>query len=316
MWNVTCFRRVSHLGAILLMGLLCGAFFASNNAQAADFTQLYTRGKLLYKQKLYVDAIKELRKAISLTARGKTHFGAHYYLARAYFWRPDIQQAMATLDKASALVKNNVQKAALKKTVRQIRALYGKVTFVPEVDPDEVGRLQLSLKPKAAFSHKHKKRYYRILIKRLDKQGGLPPSGTIYLPKGEYELGLKRNQCLQYGLFVGDNPASTVDIGSADVSINVKAKQSCKCPSNQIIIKDPKNKKRLTCSCPPGTVWDAKGNECKQAKAPVIWPWILLGVGGGVGVAVAVVTAVVIANEEPTDNRILDGKIFSKSAAP
>lgn len=299
---LSSYGRFSSCVAFLLATLLLSPL-----AEAGSFTQFYLRGKLLYKQRLYVDAIKELNKAIK-TTRGSQSFGAHYYLARAYFWRPNIQKAMETIAKAKELSKNKTQRAAYTKTVQQIRALYGKVTIVPEVDPDEVGRLLFSLKPKAAFSHKHKKRYYRILMKRIKKQGGIRPSTTLYLPKGEYEMGLRRDQCLQYGLFSEEKVARSLEVGDSDISINLKAQKSCQCPSNQIVIKNPKNPKKLTCSCAPGSVWDKKKNQCKKAKAPNMLPWILgFGIGGAALIGGAIGVVVAITTAEPTDNFLVTG---------
>ena len=59
-----------------------------------DFLQKYERGKIMLRRKLYFDAIKEFHVAVTQTEKGRRHFGVHYYLARAYYWLPDIQKAM------------------------------------------------------------------------------------------------------------------------------------------------------------------------------------------------------------------------------
>jgi tetratricopeptide (TPR) repeat protein len=297
-----------------LMTLFTTTFVPSQVFAQSNFRPLYLRAKLLYKQRLYVDAIKEFNKVINTTAKGKTHFGSHYYLARAYFWKPDIQKAMATLETAKGLINGNkIKQAAYQKALTQIRSLYGKLSLTPEVDPDEVGRLQVVLTPTSTFSHKHKARYYRILKKRLSKSSGMTPNAVIYLPKGEYTIKLKFNQCLQYGLFLNDKLPASVEIGSSDVSLAVKAKASCKCPGNQIVVADPKNPKKRKCSCAAGTAWVKDKGQCEAIDPPVLWPWIVGGAVIGAG-AIATAIAVPIAlNARPTRDFRGTGTLFTES---
>ena len=61
---------------------------SSTSAHAVDFQLTYRQGKLFLKQKLFFDAVKAFHQVITQTARGKRHFGAHFYLAQAYSGLP------------------------------------------------------------------------------------------------------------------------------------------------------------------------------------------------------------------------------------
>ena len=278
---------------VFVLGAL--VFMYSTNALAVDFVQKYARGKLLLKRKFYFDAIKELSIAVNKTARGKRHFGAHYYLAKAYYWLPDILKAAKMLEKAKALVKNNTQKNAYKQMLRQIGSLYGKLKIEPEVDPEEVGKLKIELKPKSEFSNSHKKRYYRLFDKRLKRQGGLLLNGRpMYLPKGEYTLRVVLPQCLKLKFSIGGKATTDLEIGAGGATAALQEGRSCQCPGGQKEYKD--NNKQPYCACAPGSAWDKKERRCKIAKGFDPTPLIIAGGAGVVVIAGATVAAVLLTN--------------------
>lgn len=270
--------------------------FSSQAIARVDFVQKYERGKIMLRRKFYFDAIKELHAAVHKTARGANHFGAHYYLAKAYYWLPDIQKAMKMLIKAKALAKNKTQKRAQNKLVRQIKALYGSLKFVPEVDPEEVGKLKFKIVPKSQFSHKHKQRYFKLFSKRLKSQGGvLLNNRLIYVPKGDYNVEIEKPQCLKYGLTEGDKIMREIAVDDAPVSITVKEKRSCGCSGGQKIYKE---RDRYYCACPSGMGWDKKKERCNIVGKVNPWPWILGGVGV-VAVGATVTILAVVLSAEP-----------------
>ena len=276
--------------------ILLGGFFISGDVSAQggdfEFRQHYEAGRMMLRRKFYRRAVKEFSAAVK-TAKGKRHFGAHYYLAVAYFWLPDIEKALKILEEAKGLVKKPAQHKAYTKLLNKINSLYGQLVIVPQVDPDAVGRLLLRLKPKVPFSNRHKRRYYKVFMARLKKMGGLRVTGEpIYLPRGEYEIGLKMNQCLVYGLFDDERVASSISIGSSPVTLNLKAQKSCNCPSNQKIYRDGK---KVYCACPKGMGWNKEKRRCEIAKQMTALPWVLAGAGVAVvgGVAAIIIYEVV-----------------------
>lgn len=274
---------MSRIYGLLLLGIVWVG--AASQAAAQDFVQSYERGKLMLQQKLYFDAVKELHKAVYNTEQGKSHFGAHYFLAKAYYWLPDIQKAMKALDEAKPLAKNERQQEAHKKLVAQIQGLYGSFKLIPEVDPEELGKVQLKITPKTPFSHAHKRRYYEIFDKRLQQQGGFSPNvGAIYLPKGEYEIEILRDQCLKYGVVRSGEIAREMAIAEQPVELAVQEKASCQCLGGQ---KLQKEKNKLFCACPAGSAWNKNLQRCEVTKPPLVWPWIVAGSGvAAVGIAV------------------------------
>jgi tetratricopeptide (TPR) repeat protein len=260
------------------------------SAQSVDFQEKYTQGRLFFRQKLYFDAVKALHQAVTQTQQGKKHFGAHYYLAHAYYWVPDIQKAMEMLEKAKPLIRTAQHREVYNRLLQSIKSLYSQIVFVPEVDPDEVGKVQIVLTPKVAFSHKHRERYFKLFSDRLKKEGGLRlDNKPIFLPKGDYEISIERDQCLKLGLFLGENIARDITIGDEALSLNVRAQQSCNCPSNQKIFTEGK---RLYCACPQGTGWNKDKNICEVVKQVNPWPWIITGISVvAVGGTVAIIYA-------------------------
>lgn len=268
-------------------------------AQELDFRQRYERGKLLLQRKMYADAINELKKA-SYTTQGRSFFGVYYYLAYAYYWLPDIRQANLALQSAKRYASRATHREALKKMYTRIQRLYSKVTIVPEVDPDEVGRLRLKLKPKIVFGSQHKQRYLRILNKRLKANGVVPNNRPFYVPKGDYEIVIAEPQCLRYTLIVGGQNASDVSIGDGITQFTLKAGQSCTCTGGQ---KQYGQGRKMYCACPPGTGWNKDKQRCEVGVNPV--PWIAAGVGILVAGAAAVVIGLVVAQNDGTDYRLL-----------
>ncbi|MCK6511438.1 tetratricopeptide repeat protein [Myxococcota bacterium] len=287
-----------HRGWVLgLMGVLLW----SGHAQAEpDFVRFYERGKLRMQQRLFFDAIKDLTVAIR-TEKGQQHFAAHYHLANAYYWLPDIQKAAQMIERARGLVKNERQKSALDGLARKLKDYYGVFKISPEVDPEEVGKLQLIIKPKSPFSNAHKRRYFDLFTKRTQRQGGfLLDNKEIYLPKGEYEIGIQKNQCLKYGLFEGDKVVSEGTIAEAPMQLTLKEKPSCKCTGGQELYKE---KKQMYCACKVGSAWDEKAQICKLVRANNV-PWIIGGTVIGLVVVGGIVTAVVLATSSNGPNYV------------
>jgi hypothetical protein len=284
------------------MLLVCVCLLAlswSSKSEAADYVQLYNLGKFQLQNKRYFDAIKTFYRVTTQTARGKRSFGAHYYLAQAYYWFPDIQKAMATLAKAKTLIKRKAHKRAYNKLMSQIKALYSSLKIEPEVDPDEVGKLRIKIKAKSVFSHKHKRRYFRLLQKKLKKQGGILITKPLYLPKGDYDISIARPQCLKLALTQDDKVTRDVSISGASVSVTLKGKASCQCIGGQKLTKDGS---KLFCACPAGTGWNKKKKRCEVVKQTPVAAII----GGSVGAAVVVggvIAAVVILNSGEFNQR-------------
>ena len=202
----------------------------------------------------------------------------------------NISGALEMLEKAKERMKRPKHKEAYKRFATKILALYGKLNFSPEVDPDEVGRIKLKLAPKTAFSNKDKANFFKSVMAKIKRQGGLKlDSKPIYLPKGEYTISIERNQCLTVGFFSGEKVATEVTIGDSEVSLSVKAKRSCNCPGNQKIKKEGK---KIYCACAEGTGWNKEKEICEVVKQTPTWPWIVAAVGAvaiGGGIAIAVV---------------------------
>ncbi len=290
------FHRIGQLllGCVLVTSVwVAGAWVTGpTSAEAADYRQIYAQGRLYFRQRLYHDAKKAFLRAIKQTARGKRSFSAHYYLARCYYKTGSISLAIRMLEKAKERIKRGAHKSAYKRFAGKILALYGKLTIAPEVDPDEVGRIKLKLAPKTAFSNKDKANFFKSVMAKIKRQGGLKlDNKPIYLPKGEYEISIERDQCLLLGFFQGEAVAKEFTIGDSAASLSVKAKRSCSCPSNQTVLKEGK---RLYCACAKGTGWNKSKNQCEIVKQVNAWPWIITGIGvvvvGGTIATVAAVT--------------------------
>ena len=279
--------------------LCCVTILSPLQAQAVDFSQKYGRGKLFLRKGLYIDAIRELYQAVAKTSRGQNHFGAHYYLAIAYYRIGDITRAMRALTKGKKLTKKKSHVQRADQLIAQIKVLFGKLRIIPEVDPEEVGPLKIKIRTKTPFSHAQKRRTYRILSSRWQKKGILADGKPFYLPKGEYYVEIALPQCLVYGLTLGPAIMRSVSISGTDYSVALKKKASCECPGGQ----KPKklNNGKLTCECPSGTVWSQKRQRCEIPKtaggggvSPVLIGAIVGGVvvvGGGVAAGLLLYTS-------------------------
>ncbi len=255
-----------------------------------DFVRFYERGKLRLQQKMFFDAVKDLRVATS-TGRGRKSFAAHYHLARAFYWLPDIQQAMQIVSKAEKLAKNPSQRDAIEALKRKIKDYYGVFQISSEVDPEEVGKLQLVIKPKSPFSNAHKRRYFEIFLKRTQRQGGLLLNNkAIFLPKGEYEINIQQNQCLKYGFARQKEILRDITIEEQPTQLALVEKPSCVCTGGQKLFRE---KNRVYCACKAGSAWNPQKARCEIARAANPLPWIFLG--AGVLLAGGVVTGIVIA---------------------
>ncbi len=285
----------------VVMGLL---FAHLQPAQAEiDFLQKYERGKILLRRGLYLDAMRELFLAARKTQKGHRHFGAHYYLAVAYYRIGDITRAIKTLNEASKLIKNRRQRQVYNSQMAQIKALFGKLHIVLEVDPEEVGRLKIKIITKTPFSHAQKRRTYRILSKRWLKKGISLSNTTYYLPKGDYSITVAVPQCLQLAFTIGATVMKDITINDQETTLALRAQKSCDCPGGQVAKKIGK---KLTCICPKKTVWSTKRQMCILTKMvdtrPWLarnWPW-LLGVGVGV-VAAGAATLIAISIAQNAD---------------
>lgn len=273
------------LACLLLMPLL--GFGA---AWADDERQLYEQGKLYFKQKLYHDAKKAFLQ-VTKTSQGQQSFSAHYYLARSMYQTGDIAGTITTLQKAKELMKTKEHRDAYQRFGSKILALYGKLIFVPEVDPDEVGRVRIVLSPKATMSNPEQRNFFNSVMAQIKRQGGLKLSSQpIFLPKGDYEISIERDQCLKIGFFEGEKVATDITIGDTDVTLNVKPKRSCNCPSNQKIVQEGK---KLYCACAPGTGWNKDKKICEVVGRVNPWPWVITGIGVVVvGGTIATIVAV------------------------
>ena len=263
-------------------------------AAAVDFESHYAKGRVLLRRKLYFDAVRELRLAVYKTKRGKRHFGAHYFLALAYFKLPHIEAALQVINDAQKLARSKRKKKFLERVLSQIKQLYGRMAIVPEVDPEELGgKLMVSLKPKIPFNRRHKARYFAIMTKLMQRRGGLAlgEGKWVWLPKGDYLISVARPRCLVYSLQdpSGKKPVGEISIGDTDLKLALRAASSCQCGGGQQVKKEGK---KVYCACPLGTAWS---KESKRCIVPVVtkgtwmgrnWPWVTVAavalVGGGV----------------------------------
>lgn len=273
-------------------------------AQGLSFERSYQRGKLFLKKKLYADAVVELEKAVFQTGKGKKHFAAHYYLARAYYRVGQTAKALKMLKKSKPLIKNSDQKEPYELMLSQINTLFGKVQVVPEVDPDEVGLLKMVIRPKMPFSHPQKQRSFSIISKRWSEVG-IPLNGkAVYLPKGEYTVRIGTPQCLSYGFVKSEALVQEISVDKKIVSLALQSKTSCKCEGGQIVKQESTKK---VCACPTGSVWSKDEARCvipggaKEQSTWIgqNWPWVTaIGVGA---VAAGIIVPVVLINRQNQD---------------
>lgn len=318
---VSTLRRLVGLSAVTCF-VLCAV---ATSAWAVDFGQNYARGKLFVKQKFYGDAAKALEQAVMMTARGKTHFGAHYYLAKALWLMGDVARAKEIIKRAERIMRRNERVWAVSKIQRRRRLIrtmkqkinrtFGALSLIPEVDPSAVGRLRVLLYPTETFTNAFKKRVMKYIDLQLRKKGLVLTGKPIYVPKGSYQIRIAEPQCLQYGLTIGSTVMKEVLIGERPTSLAVKAVSSCRCSQGKVLSRQGK---RLSCVCPKGSVWNANLRKCVRPKVvdnrPWIaknWPWIT--VAGVAVVAAGVVIPVVLIESQNRDREIvLQGSLFTK----
>lgn len=301
-----------------LLGILLACLVAPLQGHAqVDFAQKYARGKFLLQQKRFLDAKRELYVVVTQTARGKNHFGAHYYLALSYYRLGMIGPCLALLKRAEGLARRPVQKRTRTRLLQQINTLFGRIKIVPEVDPAEVGPLKMRLKATTVFSHPQKRRTFRILNKRW-KENGInltnTANQTLYLPKGEYgSFSIVLPLCLQYALLRNGRKIRSLTVGNATITLALKGQQSCNCPGGQKMVMVGI---RRVCRCPDGSVWSRKSNRCEIPKsAPTKswigsnWPWITaLGVGA---VAAGVIVPLTLLQADPNVKvKVTNPKVF------
>lgn len=265
--------------------------------RSIDFQQVYERGKVKLRQKFYADAIKDFKLALQ-TNQGNRHFGVHYYLAKAYFWFPDIPKALRFLRLAKRFARRKRQQQACSLLKKKIGELYGRFKLQLEVDPDEAGRLKLGLRAKSVFSHKHKRRYLKIITRRLRQEGLRLDGNPLYLPRGEYQLRILQPQCLRYALMLGSRQVRELSVGKGVVQWKLNKGRSCSCQGGQKLVKKGE---QFACVCPSGTGWNTQNQRCEIGSNP--WPWILAGVG--IVVAGTLTAVLVLAQPDGTDYRLL-----------
>lgn len=219
----------------------------------------YRRGKFYLKKKVYAEAIRELGQ-VRGTPEGRRHFGVNYLLAKAYYWKPDIQKAAYYLSKSKSLIKNNNQKMDWAKLFMAVKKEYGKLQIIPYVDPDEVGPLRLQIKSLQSFSNWRKKRYLQARLKTIAKRNGIElNSKPIYLPKGRYQLKLQRPQCFNFALVQGTKRQEKIQISNSPTRLLLKKQPSCRCQGGQKLYRDGN---RQYCACPPGSAWNRVKSKC------------------------------------------------------
>jgi hypothetical protein len=290
----------------LIAGIMLACLMAPLLSYAqVDFAQKYTRGKFLLQQKRFLDAQRELYVVVTRTTRGKRHFGAHYYLALAYYRLGMIRESITMLARAKGLIKRPVQKRSRERLLKQINALFGRIKIVPEVDPAEVGPLKLNVTTSTVFSHPQKKRTFRILSKRWKTKGinlTKTANQTVYLPKGEYgAFSIVLPLCLQYALLRNGGKIKSLTLGNTPITLTLKSQRSCSCPGGQKMVTVGI---RRVCRCPEGSVWSQKSNRCEIPKAAPQkswigsnWPWVTaLGVGA---VAAGIIVPLTLMQADP-----------------
>jgi hypothetical protein len=257
--------KIYHIATLLYFSTILLALSIFGNLAFAekeiDFVQTYKQARLYLQQKLYPDAINALTDAMTKTKQGKTHFGTHYYLAMAYFWLPEIEKTMEFLQQAEKLAKTPAHRQAVKQLKTQISSLYGILQLIPEIDPDEIGKLNIQLQPKAAFQNQHKQLYFSVLSHKLQQRGGIQLDGnSLFLPKGDYQISIARDQCLQLSLMLDKKHVQEITISEQPLSLQVKARRSCDCLGNQQIYGEGRD---IYCSCPVGMGWNNQNKRCE-----------------------------------------------------
>lgn len=310
---------IGAIGCVLSIALFPNAL----HAQEIDFNQQYEYGKVLLQRKLFAEAQKELFEAITKTARGRQHFGAHYYLAFALLRMGEIIRAVSIIERAKNLAQQQVRNKIimqrrlklLSKLEREISESFGVLRIIPEIATQDLERLRLNLTPQQSFTQDAQQRVFRQIAHQLAKQGIALKGQPIYLPKGQYQISIAEPQCLRYGLTIGGTVMRAIDITSRAASLALQAKPSCNCEGGRVLSGSGKN---VHCACPRGREWDPTHSRCIVVKVvdqrPWIaknWPW--LTAIGVTAIAAGVIIPVAL-NEAQNREReiVLQGKLFTK----
>ncbi len=275
-------------------GLLCllfgvGSLFVTPGVVmgSGDFQQKYIQGKLLLKQKLYADAIRGL-EPLRQTSQGQHHFGLHYYLGIAHYYRGDIRQALDYLHTAWSLATKPRHRKSIKRARGRIAALFGRFQVTRHLASGSIHRLRLQLRTTEIFRHPHRVRVYQMVQKRWSTQGMLLDGKPIYLPKGTYSLHISKPQCFSMGLTKNGVIQTQMELRS-QLSLALQAKASCPCTRGRVLrIVQQKH----VCACPSGRMWSRSKQAClaletrsritppvlkpKPVKGPSPWVWVSL----------------------------------------
>ncbi len=288
-----------------------------------NFLLLYEKGKFYYKQKFYSQASKVLWKAVFETEKGKEHFGAHLLLAKSLFFSGHIGKAVSIINRAEKIVENTPdpytakrRRKLLSKLKSDIKSQFSPLLIMPELDPDEVGRLKLSIKLNRSLDSKFLKKVYHLTRVRLLKKGLVLDGKPIFLPFGLYWIRIPLPQCLTFKLHKLGTPIKKITINPDRLtSIAVIKGRSCYCTGGRKEVE--KNGQRM-CVCPKNYIWNKEKKRCISLikKAPPSWwsknwKWLLIS-GIGLGVTAAVIPLTVIAVQNQPISVKIKGKLFSK----
>ncbi|MCB9638312.1 MAG: hypothetical protein H6727_05295 [Myxococcales bacterium] len=311
------------LWAVCLAALL-GAWFGTASAWAqddVDFEENYRAGKEMISQNLYVDAVRLLYPAVFKTSRGKTHFGANYYLGMAYYHIGSITQAVKCLKAARMAARKRSQRELLGMLFSKINKNFGELLVVSEAGADSPKVLKLALTPQKDFTDPIQRKSFYI-ISNLWKKKGITFANTrsLWLPKGEYFLQIPQPMCLTYAFAIGGAIMSDLTIGENSVSISLKDMPSCKCLGGQTLRKE--GKKRY-CTCPDGKTWMAKRKRCMVAQVTdnrgwfaKNWPWVTVVGVVVVGAAVAIPVGLMVAQNSDRDVDFAKTDLFLRRRLP
>lgn len=218
----------------------------SYSAHAEDFRQKYLQGKMLFKQKLYTDTLREMRR-LQKTPRGQRHFGVHYHIAVSLYFRGNIRESRRFLKKSWSLAKRTRHRASVRRVMQRVSALFGRVVF--RAVPQAGSRIRLKLQATENLHHPHKKLVLRMLKKRWSTVGVKLDGQPVYLPQGAYRIEMGRPTC--HKLAFGSS-------GSATLSLNLRVAASVS------LIAKP------GCGCRAPLVWSSSQNKCIRAVVPKV----------------------------------------------
>lgn len=179
-------NRLPRLALTLALGAAPLVAAAPTPAQAAGegFEQLREQGKLYYKRKLFKQAMSTL-DAAARTPEGQKDFETALYRARVAYELLLLETAFEALDAALARAATDRERQDADELRREMNALFGAVTIVP----DEVGetntRGRIFFDSKTGIINKDKKQRFEAIRDRFRSTDVQLPR-TVYLPYGEY----------------------------------------------------------------------------------------------------------------------------------